>query len=412
MKVCIVGLGYIGLPTASVLATHGFSVLGVDVNRRVVELINKGLVPIEERGLKTLFTAAVKSKNLKAGLKPARADAFILAVPTPEKEQKADLSYLESAARSIVPFLKKGNIVVVESTIPPGATEQVVVPILARSNLIPGADFHVAHCPERVLPGSILKELVSNDRVIGGLTPTCAEKTAELYGTFVQGRIECCDLRTAEMVKLVENSYRDLNIAFANTISNICLDFGIESSRVTALANMHPRVNILRAGPGVGGHCIPIDPWFLIESAPRKASLLAAARKINDARPGVVASILRKMIGKATDLKVAVLGISYKGDVDDVRHAPSITLIESLERQGVSVSVYDPHVKIFTRDLMNLEDALADADAAVIMADHSDFKYLYPEKLGGLMRKKNLLDPFGTVDRALWETAGFTVKTL
>lgn len=411
MNICVIGLGYIGLPTASVLATNDHQVLGVDVDRRVVELINKGLVPIEERGLKTLFAAAVNSGNLKAARKPKKADVFILAVPTPAEDRKADLSFLEAAARSIAPMIQKGNVVIVESTIPPGATHQVVIPALERSRLEPGVDFHVAHCPERVLPGSILRELVENDRVIGGLTPACADAAATLYRTFVEGRIELCDLTTAEMVKLMENSFRDLNIAYANTISNICTQFGIDSARAIALANMHPRVNILRSGPGVGGHCIPIDPWFLIESAPRQTALLRTARAVNDGRPKVIAARVRKLLGRTKKPKVAVLGVAYKGNVDDVRLAPCVELIADLEARGVAVAVYDPHVKIFDRDLENLEDALRDADAAVIMADHSDFKYLYPEKLGKLMRGKHLVDPFHIVDRALWEGAGFKVIT-
>lgn len=412
MKICVIGLGYIGLPTASVLATSGHKVVGVDLNEKIVEQINKGQVHIEERGLKTLFSAAIQSKNLRARTKAVQSDVFIIAVPTPEKNHKADLSNLKSAVRSIVPFVQKGNIVVVESTIPPGTTESVVVPALSRSGLKPGEGVHIAHCPERVLPGSILRELVVNDRVIGGLTPACAEKTAEVYRSFVQGRIELCDLRTAEMVKLVENSFRDTNIAFANTISNMCMDFGIESARVMELANMHPRVNILSPGPGVGGHCIPIDPWFLIESAPRKSALLSTARRINDSRPQVIVSVLSKMIGRGKKAKVAVLGVSYKGDVDDVRLSPAKPVIEELEKRGVEVCVYDPYVKMFYKDLMNIESALSGADAAVIMAGHSDFKYLNPEGVGTLMRSKKLLDPFSMVNKELWEASGFTVVRL
>jgi UDP-N-acetyl-D-mannosaminuronic acid dehydrogenase len=394
------------------LATSGHTVLGVDIDRRIVELINKKQVHIEEKGLKTLFGAAVNSGNLTASTKPAPSDAFIIAVPTPEKNDRADLSFLRSAAETISAHLRPGNIVIVESTIPPGATEEHVVPVLETSGLKAGRDFHVAHCPERVLPGQILKELIQNDRVIGGLTPDCAARAAELYRSFVQGRIELTDLRTAEMVKLVENSYRDVNIAFANTISNICLAQQVRSARVIELANMHPRVNILRPGPGVGGHCIPVDPWFLIECAPKNAELLKTARRVNNQRPRVVAALAKKMLGRARNAKVAVLGVSFKGDVDDVRLAPAEIVIDELERGGVDVAVYDPHVKQFKKDLMNLEDALRDADLAVILADHSDFKYLHPERLGRLMRSRRVLDPFGSVDRALWEAAGFEVRTL
>ncbi len=412
MKVCVVGLGYIGLPTASVLANSGHQVIGVDVSRRIVDLINKGQIHIEEKGLKTLFGAAVNSGNLTAQLKPTKADAFILAVPTPEHDHRSDLEFLRAAAVSITPYLQKGNLVIVESTIPPGATENVVLPALATAKLTPGEDYFVAHCPERVLPGSILKELIENDRIIGGLTPACAAQAETLYRTFVQGRIELCDLRTAEMVKLVENSYRDVNVAFANTVSNVAVHLGVSSARVIELANMHPRVNILTPGPGVGGHCIPIDPWFLIETAGGKAELLRAARKVNDERPKIMAATLRKMIGRVKHPKVAVLGVSYKGDVDDTRLAPALPVIEQLEKHGVQVAVYDPHVKLFGKDLVNLEEALRNADAAVILAGHSDFKYLAPERVGGLMRARRLLDPFGIVERAAWEAAGFAVETL
>ncbi len=412
MKICVLGLGYIGLPTASVLATSGHSVLGVDIDRRIVDLINKKQIHIEEKGLKTLFGAAVNSGNLTASTKPAPSDAFIISVPTPEKDSRADLTFLKSAAEAIAPHLRRGNIVIVESTIPPGTTEELVVPTLQVTGLQAGQDFSIAHCPERVLPGQILKELIQNDRVIGGLTPACAGRAAELYRSFVQGRIELTDLRTAEMVKLVENSYRDVNVAFANTISNICVEQGVRSARVIELANMHPRVNILRPGPGVGGHCIPVDPWFLIEGAPRTSELLKVARRVNDQRPKLVASIARKMLGRARSAKVAVLGVSFKGDVDDVRLAPAEKVIDDLEHNGIEVAVYDPHVKLFKKDLMNLEEALRDADLAVILADHSDFQYLHPERLGRLMRTKRLLDPFATVDRALWEAAGFVVRTL
>lgn len=412
MKICVLGLGYIGLPTASVLATAGHEVVGVDVNARVVELINHGQIHIEEKGLKTLFGAAVRSGNLTASRKPVTADAFILCVPTPETDHRADLTFLVDAAKSVAPVLKKGNLLVVESTIPPGATEKVVLPELEKTKLEPGKDYHVAHCPERVLPGSILKELVENDRVIGGLTPACAKRAAEVYGSFVQGRIAIVDLRTAETVKLVENSFRDVNIAFANTVSNIALEMGIDSEEVIRCANMHPRVNILKPGPGVGGHCIPIDPWFLVEAAPAATALLKAARRVNDDRPVVMAKILKKLVGRVRKPKVAILGVSYKGDVDDVRDTPADIAIDALEKFGIDVAVYDPHVKIYRKDLVTLEQALAGADAAAILSAHSDFKYLAPDRVGGLMRARRLLDPFHIVDLAAWREAGFEVVTV
>ncbi|MCB1155201.1 nucleotide sugar dehydrogenase, partial [bacterium] len=324
MKICVIGLGYIGLPTAAIMAVNGHDVLGVDVNRRIVDMINKGQVHIEERGLKTIFNASIQSGRLKAALKPAPADAFVIAVPTPERDHVADLSYLDSAVASVVPHLRKGSLVIVESTIPPHTVERNVIPVLKKTGLEPGKDLHVAHCPERVIPGQTVRELVENDRVLGGLTPECAQKAEAIYKTFVQGRIECCDLCTAETVKLVENSYRDVNIAFANMVSNLCLDFGISSARVIELANMHPRVNILQPGPGVGGHCLPVDPWFLVQENKAKTGLLRVARQINDERPGMIVGKLKKMVGRVKEPKIAVLGVSYKGDVDDVRESPAV----------------------------------------------------------------------------------------
>ena len=291
-KICVLGLGYIGLPTAAVLATHGFSVVGVDVNAAVVGTINNGGIHIKEPGLNTLVQAAIKSGNLVVRTRPETADAFIIAVSTPLKNREADLSYVKSAAESIVPYLERGNLVILESTVPPKTTEELLIPILEQTKLRAGEDFYLAHCPERVLPGNILKEIIENDRIIGGINPESAVKAKDLYSTFVSGIIYLTDATTAEMVKVIENTYRDVNIALANELSRICMKLGMNVWEVIELANKHPRVNLLSPGPGVGGHCLAVDPWFVVEKAPQVAKLIRLSRGINDEQPQFVVSMI------------------------------------------------------------------------------------------------------------------------
>jgi len=267
-KVCVLGLGYIGLPTAAVLATHGFSVVGVDANAVVVDTVNNGGIHIKEPGLNTIVQAAINSGNLVVRTKLERANAFIIAVPTPLESRRADLKYVKSATESIVPYLERNNLVILESTVPPKTTEELLVPILEQSRLKAGEDFYLAHCPERVLPGNILKEIIENDRIIGGINPESAAKAKALYSRFVSGAIYLTDATTAELVKVMENTYRDVNIALVNELSRICTKLGINVWEVIELANKHPRVNLLRPGPGVGGHCLAVDPWFVVEKAP------------------------------------------------------------------------------------------------------------------------------------------------
>ena len=323
-KICVLGLGYIGLPTAAVFATHGFQVAGVDVVAQVVETLNNGDVHIHEPGLKTLVQAALKSGNLRVACQPEPADAFIIAVPTPiTADKRADLRYVEAAARAIVPCLQPGNLVILESTVPPRTTQDVLAPILSQSGLHPGRDLLVAHSPERVLPGRILAELVNNDRVIGGLTPEAAEATRALYAGFVQGEIHLTDATTAEMVKLMGNTCRDVNIALANEFALVAESVGVNVWQAIEIANRHPRVDILRPGPGVGGHCIAVDPWFLVQAAPGPAQLIAAARRLNDRLPQYVADQVRTILAGAEHPQIAALGLAYKADVDDVRESPA-----------------------------------------------------------------------------------------
>jgi len=411
-RVCVLGLGYIGLPTAAMLATHGFTVIGVDVNHDVVGIINNGGIHIEEPGLRTLVQAAVKSGNLKATSKPSEADAFIIAVPTPLRDRKADLRYVESAAESIVPVLKKGNLVILESTVPPKTTEELGGPILEHSGLKAGQDFYLAHCPERVLPGNILKEIIENDRIIGGINPESAVKAKELYGEFVAGEIYLTDASTAELAKVMENTYRDVNIALANELSRVCQELALDVGEVIELANKHPRVNLLRPGPGVGGHCLAIDPWFVVEKAPQIAKLIRLSREINDSQPQVVVNIIEEMVKGISKPKVTVLGVAYKGNVDDSRESPAIAIIEMFQERGYDLGIYDLHVKRFKYEISGLEEAFTGSNCAVLVTDHDEFKCLAPEKLGALMRTKQILDTRRCLDLERWKAAGFEVRLL
>jgi len=412
-KVCVLGLGYIGLPTASILATHGFKVVGVDVNEKVLAKIRQGEPHIREPGLKTLVEAAVKSGSLLVRSQPEPANVFIIAVPTPvAPDKKADLSFVKSAAESILPVLEAGNLVILESTCPPGTTKEFLAPILAQSGLEVGKELFVAYCPERVLPGKILKELIGNDRVIGGINRESAEKAKELYSAFVEGEIFLTDATTAEMVKLMENTYRDVNIALANEFALICEELGIDVWKAIELANRHPRVNIHKPGPGVGGHCIPIDPWFIAEKVPQIARLIKLSRQINDKQPYRVFDLVIQLTKGIPSPKIAILGVSYKGNVDDTRESPAKVLIQLLKEHEYTVTAHDPYVEEFEHELVGLEEALHNADCAVIMTDHDQYRYLDPEDLGKLMRTKQVLDTRRVLNAEAWRKAGFHVRIL
>lgn len=411
-KICVLGLGYIGLPTVAVLATHGFTVLGVDTNEAVVDVLNGGEVHIEEPGLRTLMQAAVESGNLLANAKPEEAEIFVIAVPTPRRDNEADLSFVESASESIVPYLKQGNLVILESTVPPRTTTDLVRPILERSGLKAGADFHLAHCPERVLPGNILREIVENDRIIGGLTPECARKAQELYTKFVTGRSWLTDATSAEMAKLVENTFRDVNIAFANELSRVCHRLGLDVWEVIELANRHPRVNVLKPGPGVGGHCIAVDPWFIAEKAPEEAKLIRQSREVNDAQPQYVVELVREMLRGVARPKVTVLGVAYKANVDDTRESPALKIVQRLSEAGYELGIVDPHVRAFPWTLCTMEEGASGSDLLVLLTDHEEFKCLSPETLAPLMRTRQVLDTRGGGDFAGWREAGFVCRRL
>ena len=376
-KVCVVGLGYIGLPTASLLGTKGFNVVGVDVSPEVVNTINQGKIHIVEPDLDILVKSAVQSGNLTASLTPEEADVFIIAVPTPFKDgHQPDMLYVEQATRAIVPFVRPGNLVILESTSPVGTTDELIAPILEQAGLNPGTDVHVAHCPERVLPGRILIELIENDRIVGGVSESSTEHAVEFYESFVRGKVIATDSRTAEMSKLVENSFRDVNIAFANELSMICEAEGISVWDVIALANRHPRVNILNPGPGVGGHCIAVDPWFIVARNPEMSRLIRTAREVNVHKTTWVLQRVMEAAARFKDPVIGCLGLAFKADVDDLRESPALEIVHHLRDHGVgTLLVAEPNLKSHREfDLMPYQDVVKRADIVLVLVDHKQFR--------------------------------------
>jgi len=411
-KICVLGLGYIGLPTASILATHGFKVIGVDVNEKVIDSINHCHIDTIEPGLDALVSSAVKSVSLEAKLEPEKADAFIICVPTPlTNDHKADLSYVRKAAKGIVSCLRKNNLVILESTVPPGTTTEVVAHILERSGLRAGEDFYLAYCPERVLPGKILKELVENDRVIGGINSQSTQMAKEVYQSFVTAKIHLTDSTTAEMTKLVENIFRDVNIAFANEVSKICDRFNLDVWQVVGLANKHPRVNVLRPGPGVGGHCTAVDPWFIIQKAPKDAKFIRTAREINDSMPDHVVEKVDRAIKKMEikDPIIGCLGITYKANVDDLRESPALKIVKILINKGYKVRVCEPNVdKHDEFDLYSLEETVGNADCLLILVAHEEFVGTDFAVVLGKMRNKIIIDTTGILKGRGQESFGMS----
>lgn len=426
-KICVIGLGYIGLPTASTFAAHGVYVLGVDIQPEVVQTLNRGEVHIHEPGLRDAFSKALETGRFKAALKPEEADAFVIAVPTPFKEHEtgehqgvtyklADMRAVISAAESIVPYLKKGNLVVLESTSPPRTTIDLIAPILEKSSLKAGSDFHLCYSPERVLPGQILRELIENSRVIGGVTSESAQAGAGLYSIFVKGQIIQTDATTAEMVKLMENTYRDVNIAIANEFSRLADRFGVNVWEAVSLANLHPRVKILNPGPGVGGHCISVDPWFFVEAAPELTPLIYHSRQVNDAQPHFVADTVKRAIGPLKGKKIAALGLAYKPDVDDLRESPAVEVVHLLQGEGANVLAYEP----FKTDAKlpgisitpNLDAAIRDADALVLLVSHSEFLKLSPDSVAKITRARIAIDTVNGWDSSQWQSAGIRIVKL
>jgi UDP-N-acetyl-D-mannosaminuronic acid dehydrogenase len=412
-KVCVIGLGYIGLPTASILATHGFDVTGVDVNSEIIEVVNKGGVHIKEPGLHAIVQAAISSGRLKIQNKPEKADIFIIAVPTPiTKYKKADLSYIKTATKAIAPLIRKNNLIILESTSPPGTCKDVLVPIFNSFNLNVKNDYYLAHCPERVLPGYTLKELIQNDRIIGGINKESSEKAAQFYREFIEGNIYLTDSATAEMVKLMENTYRDVNIALANELAKISEKIGINAWEVVKLANVHPRVNLHTPGPGVGGHCIAVDPWFILEKNPSEAKIISLSRKINDGMPEYVVGQIKRLVEKIDKPKISILGVAYKGNIDDTRESPALKIIAELKKFGINYSIYDPHVTKFKYKLSSLKDTLNNADCIVILTNHKEFEGLNPQEIIKFVKNRILYDTLFSVDHNLWKANGFEVYCL
>ena len=399
-QIAVIGLGYIGLPTAAVLASYGWNVCGVDVSEKVVETVNAGGVHIEERDLDQLVRTATDTGRLTASTSVPTAHYYMIAVPTPLGEDNTpDIAYVEAAARSIAPQILPGACIIVESTSPVGTTEKVAEIIaemrpdlkVPRFGDAAAGDIALAYCPERVLPGKIVRELVANDRVIGGMTPACAERAVNLYSSFVKGDCLATNSRIAETVKLVENSFRDVNIAFANELSMIADEIGVDVWDVIRLANRHPRVNILQPGPGVGGHCIAVDPWFLVAGAPKAARLVRTAREVNDHKAIHTEQRIRGLLQVTPDAKVAVLGLAFKPDIDDFRESPALEIAEALATDsGERMLIVEPFAEELTDTLASagaklttLDEALSEAEIVVVLVDHTAFKHLTSADLSG-----------------------------
>ncbi|USZ67395.1 nucleotide sugar dehydrogenase [Halorussus salilacus] len=413
MTVCVHGLGYIGLPTAAVLANAGERVLGYDASQSVRESLKNGTVHVDEPGLTGLVKREVETGNLEVVTEPESADVHVVCVPTPfdEDRKEPDLSYVEQCGETIAEILRPGDTVVLESTVPPGTTTDVFRPLLESSGLVAGEDFGLAHCPETVLPGNILTELKRNDRVIGGVDAASCDVAIALYETFVDGDLRTTDATTAEFVKLIQNTFRDTNIAFANEVAKIAAEHGIDSRTAIELANEHPRVGILNPGPGVGGHCLPVDPWFLVQSS-TTSELIETARQVNHSMIDYVIDELDQRVDGLAGRQIAVLGVAYKGDVDDARRSPGLDLSQKLQQRTdgrIDVRLHDPHVVDQVLDLQPLERALDGADATVIVTDHSDFAELRPTEVAEQMAGTLVFDTRAMLDAPKWESAGLEI---
>ena len=426
-SVCVHGLGYIGLPTAAMLANYDHDVAGYDASEEVTKQLRGGEVHLEEPGLRAFVTQALESGQLEIVEEVVEAKYHVICVPTPfdEEKKEADLGFVEQAGKAIVPKLRAGDTVILESTVPPGTTVNVLQPVLEESGLAAGEDFALVHCPETVLPGSIITELRQNNRIIGGVNGVSTEAAVRLYNSFVEADIRTTrDATTAEFVKLIQNTFRDTNIALANEIAKLAHDYDIDSREAIDLANEHPRVDLLQPGPGVGGHCLPIDPWFLGQNS-EELDLIATARRVNDEMSKYVAEILQEELGELGGKKIAILGVAYKGNVGDTRKSPGLKLARELQhgeeqvavadggsKSGLEIAIHDPYVMDSTLDLVPLEEAVENADAAVITTDHDEFEDISPSSLSDVMKQSLIVDTKGVLDQNEWKDVGATVRRI
>jgi UDP-N-acetyl-D-mannosaminuronic acid dehydrogenase len=393
MKICIIGQGYIGLPTAALFTKNGCNVVGVDVDEEIVNNLNKGKIHIEEPGIGEIIKEAVKNDSYHASLEPEKSDVFIITVPTPyiKENYSCDLSYVIAACNEILEYVEEDNTIIVESTIAPMSTDNVVKPIFEKKGFVIGENLYLAHCPERVLPGKIIEELIHNDRIIGGITPECSDKAAEVYSIFVKGNIMKTEAKTAELSKCMENTFRDVNIALANELAKISAEIGVNALDVIALANKHPRVNIHSPGPGVGGHCLAIDPYFIYALAPDTAKIIKLARDTNKSMPEFVVNYVEKILNKQNqNSKIAILGVSYKGNTGDTRESPAFEVIGNLSDKKYELSIHDPHV--INSNYESFEDAIKDASLCLILSDHDQFKKLDYEYIIKNMKNPIIFD--------------------
>jgi len=423
VRICVHGLGYVGLATASLFANNGYDVVGYDIDTEILDAIRDDDVSLPEEDLEKYVRNATK-RGLTASEKVVPAEYHLICVPTPYNGG-ADLSFVEDATATLAPSLRVGDTVVLESTVPPGTTVNTVAPLLEKSGLHAGEQFHVAYTPETILPGNTVLELRANDRIVGGIDESSTDMVSDLYEPVITGTVHRApDATTAEFIKLSQNAFRDLNIAFANELALLADDYGIETRRAIELANTHPRVEILRPGPGVGGHCLPVDPLFLAENSDR-ARLVECARRVNDSMPGHVVDKLRSELGPLTERRIAVLGVAYKGNVDEIRNSPGLAVAHALRAAGmksgrvtdggsttVSVSITDPHVQNPLLELTPLEQALAGADAAVVTAAHDEYRSLDPKRVKHLLHTDVVVDAVDILDRSAWEEQGVTVVSL
>ena len=397
MKICVIGQGYIGLPTALLFAKNGCDVVGVDINEKIISNLNKGIIPIEEPGLDEIFKECLKNKKYHASLTPEEADVFIITVPTPFKEEdlSCDLSFVVSGCNSIINKIKKNNIVIVESTIAPLSMKNVIKPIFEDAGYEIGNDLFLAHCPERVLPGNMVNELISNNRIVGGVTKNCAQKTAEVYKIFVKGNVIETKSEIAEMSKCMENTFRDVNIALANELVKVGSELGIDALKVIEIANQHPRVNIHSPGPGVGGHCLAIDPYFIYTLASEEAKIIKLSRDTNKSMPSFVVKQTNNIMKNEENKIISIFGVAYKGNSDDDRESPAYEIISELEKD-YELKIYDPHMD---NQKLTFDEAILDSSLILVLCDHKEFKHIDFNKLNEKMRNPVIFDTKNIVEK-------------